>query len=261
MSTKSAVTLPEGLASDSEAIGVFREPILAGPPPVAVYSFTINSIQIVEPRSTFEDTDYVSLSVVVGSNPPTTAPVKSMGNLGKGIYQVYLTVPNVPVGSDDAVSFTYSVLNSGYSSDIVEQAAEKAIAAAVSKVGQLALQDLLAGETGGLSSILSVVGPAAIGWLTSEALGFLFPNCDGTVAGADHAYTGAQLAQQTANGNAISVTEYHKGTNSADLCGPTSEYYVTWQISTQTPAPARGSGSAPGGGGTAGNDNPPHRTD
>jgi len=262
MGTKSAITLPERVASESEAIGIIREPIVIGTTPVAVYSFTINSLQIVEPRSTFEDTDYVSLSVVVGNNAPITAPVQSMGNLGKGTYGVNLTIPNVPVGSNDAVSFTYSVLNSGYSSDIVEQAAEKAIAVAASKVGQLALKALITGVTGGLGSILSVVGSAALGWLTSEALGFLFPDCDGTVAGADHAYTGAQLAQQTANGSAISVTDYHKGTPSADLCGPTSEYYVTWEISTQPPDPVHGPGGGDGGGGGVGTDqHPPLRLD
>jgi hypothetical protein len=262
MSTKSAVTLPERLGSEGEAIGIYREPIVVGTTPVAVYSFTISYIQIVEPRSTFQDTDYVSFSVVVGNNAPITAPVQSMGNVGKGTYQVNLTIPNVPVGPNDAVSFTYSVVNSGYSSDIVEQAAEKAIAVAASKVGQLALKAILTGVTGGLGSILSVVGSAAFGWLTSEALGFLFPDCDGTVAGADHAYTGAQLAQQTANGAAISLTDYHLGTASADLCGPTSEYYVTWSISTLPPDPVHGPGGGDGGGRGVGTDQkPPLRLD
>jgi hypothetical protein len=255
--TKSTITLPESLASEGEAIGIYREPIVVGTTPVAVYSFTINSIQIVEPRSTFQDTDYVSLSVVVGNNPPITAPVQSMGNVGKGTFPVNLTIPNVAVGPNDAVSFTYAVVNSGYSSDIVEQAVEKAISVAAGKVGQLALKALLTGVTGGLGSLLSVVGAAAFGWLTGEALGFFFPDCDGTVAGADHAYTGTQLAQQTANGTAISVNDYHKGTGSPDLCGPTSEYYVTWSISTKPPDPGHGGAGGDGGGEGTGTDNRP----
>ena len=257
MGTKSAITLPERLGSETESIGIIRDPIVVGTTPVAVYSFTITSMQIVEPRSTFEDTDYVALSVVVGNNPPITAPVQSMGNVGKGTYQVNLTIPNVPVGPNDAVSFTYSVVNSGYSSDVIEQAAEKAISIAASKVGQLALKALLTGLSGGLAFILNTVGGAAFGWLTSEALGFLFPDCDGTVAGADHAYTGAQLAQQAANGAAVSMNDYHLGTPSADLCGPTSEYYVTWEISTKPPDPVHGPGGGDGGGRGVGTDQHP----
>src|SRR5579862_1432615 len=100
--TKSDITLPERLASENEAIGILREPIAVAPTPVAVYSFTINSIRITSTRSTFQDTDYVSLSVVVGTNPPITAPVRSMGNLDEGTYGVGLTIPNVPVGPNEA---------------------------------------------------------------------------------------------------------------------------------------------------------------
>jgi hypothetical protein len=261
MATKSDIALPERNA-EGDDIAVYRVPGVVATTPVAEYFFTIDSIRIVEPRSTFEDTDYVSFSVVVGNNAPITAPVQSMGNVGKGTYQVNLTIPSVPVGPNDAVSFTYSVLNSGFSSDVVEQAAEKAISIAAGKVGQLALKAILTGVTGGLGSILSVVGAAAFGWLTSEALGFLFPDCDGTVAGADHAYSGTQLAQQTANSATISMTDYHKGTNSPDLCGPTSEYYVTWSIATQAPVVAHGPGGGDGGGEGVGTDNkPPLRLD
>jgi hypothetical protein len=257
MDVRSSIGIADRVGEE-ETIGINPVPIVVGTTPVAVYYFTIDSIQIVEPRSTFEDTDYVSLSIVVGNNPPITAPVQSMGNLGKGTFPVGLTIPNVPVGPNDAVSFTYSVVNSGFSSDIVEQAVEKAISIAASKVGQLALKAILTGVTGGLGSILSVVGAAAFGWLTGEALGFLFPDCDGTVAGADHAYTGTQLAQQTANNSVLSVTDFHQGTNSPDLCGPNSQYYVTWSISTQAPVQGRGGAGGDGGGEGVGTDNQPH---
>jgi hypothetical protein len=259
--TKSTVTLPERIASEGEASGIFREPIVVGITPTPVYSFTINSIQIKNPRSLINDTDYVSCAIVVGNNPPITAPVKSMGNLGDGTYAVGLTIPNVPVGPNDAMAFSYSILNTGYSSDIVEQALQKASSAAASKAGAAAAAAIGGAVGGPLGSVLAAVGSAAFGWVTSEVLGFIFPDCDGPVAAGDHAYTGAQLAAQTANGTGITMTDYSAGTNSPDGCGANSKYYVTWSVSTQPPATGGGHGPGGGGGGETGPGNPPHRLD
>src|ERR1700690_1766139 len=61
----------------------------------AIFTFTLNSFAITETRSLHKDTDFVSISVAVGSNPPVTVPTKSMGDLNNGVYQVNLSIPDV----------------------------------------------------------------------------------------------------------------------------------------------------------------------
>jgi hypothetical protein len=232
----------------------------SGAAAVPVYTFTLDSFKITETRSLHDDTDYVSFAVVVGLNPPITVPTMSMGNVDNGTHAVNLSIPNVPVAAGDAVSFTYSIVNTGYSSDIVEEALNKAIAAAASKGGSAAAT-AGGGLVGGpLGSLIALVGQEAFGWLAGKLEGVIFADCDGVVAGADHAYTGAQLAAQTADGNIILVTDNNKGTNSPDGCGANSQYYVTWSISTQPPNTGHG-GAGGGGGSNRPPGGPPHRLD
>jgi hypothetical protein len=249
MGTRSAITVPEGRVAEGE---IFR-PIVE----VGLYTFTVESFRITDTRSLHNDTDYVSLAVSVGLNPPVTVPAKSMGDVNNGTHAVNLSIPNVAVGPNDAVAFTYSIVNSGYSSNLVEEALQKAVSAASSKAAAAAAGAVGGALGGPAGSILSVVGTAAFGWLAGKLEGVIFPDCDGVVAGADHAYTGEQLVTQTANGKVITVSDLNKGTNSPDGCGANSVYYVTWSISTQPPS---GSGGVVGGGGQI-TDGPPHRED
>lgn len=249
MGTRSAIRVPEGQVL--KEVG-FR-PIVD----VGLYTFTVESFRITDTRSLHNDTDYVSLAVVVGLNPPITVPAKSMGDVNNGTHTVNLSIPNVAVGPNDAVAFTYSIVNSGYSSNLVEEALQKAVSAASSKAAAAAAGAVGGALGGPAGSIISTVGTAAFGWLAGKLEGVIFPNCDGVVAGADHAFTGEQLVSQTANGRVITATDLNKGSNSPDGCGSNSVYYVTWSISTQPPT---GSGST-GGGGRISTGNPPHHED
>lgn len=250
MGTVRTTSIPVHSVSGSDVLATAAE--------VPVYTFTVDSFKITETRSVHNDTDYVSIAVVVGLNPPITAPTMSMGDVNNGTHAVNLSVPNVPVGPGDAVAFTYTIVNSGYSSDLIEEALQKATAAAASKGGAAAAAAGGAVAGGPLGSLIAVVGTVAFGWLAGKLEGVIFADCDGVVAGADHAYTGTQLAAQTADGSIIMVTDNNKGTNSPDGCGANSQYYVTWSISTQPPNTGHGGAGGGAGGGTEPGTPPKH---
>jgi hypothetical protein len=260
MSTTTVTTLPETLASQSEAIGDTPKPAVGATTPVGVFTFTLNSFKITETRALHNDTDYVSLSVRVGTKPPTTV-VKSMGDVDNGTHEVNLSVPNVAVSPTEAVAFTYSIVNAGGIPKF-EQTLLKAAESAAQKLGDdavKALGDLINDLLPGSGPFIDAIGDAAWGWLAGKIDGFLTPGgCNGPVAGGDKAYSGKQLAYQTADGEVITSIQLNKGTNSPDGCGSNSRYYVTWSIS----GPAIGGGGrSPGGGPAPSPGNPPHHQD
>jgi hypothetical protein len=198
----------------------------------SLFTITLESFSIEETRSTENDTDYVTVSVAVGSNPPQTLPTKSMGNLGRGTYPVNLSIPDIEVLPNEAVAFVYSIVNTGYDQDTVEQKLSSALTAAATQAaaaGGKALGGAIAGPVG--SFILSEIGSLSGAWLGKELAGFILPDCDGPVAGATHTYSGEQLAQQTAGGRVHYLVDINKGTDSKDLCGGNSQYSVKCSIS------------------------------
>jgi hypothetical protein len=262
MGTTTVTTLPETLASRNEAIGDTLKPVVGATTPVGVFTFTLKSFKITETRALHNDTDYVSFSVVVGTKPPTTV-VKSMGDVDNGTHEVNLSVPNIAVLPSESVALTYSIVNAGGISKFEQQllkwgesAAQQLGNEGVKALGELG-NDLLPGS----GPFIDAIGQAAWGWLDGKIDGFLTPGlCNGPVAGGDKAYSGAQLAQQTADGKVITTIELNKGTNSPDGCGSNSRYYVTWSISG--PAQSTGGGQPSGGGGPVPSPgNPPHRQD
>lgn len=220
------------------------------------YTFTLTNFRITDTRSLHEDTDFVSIAVAIGKNAPITVPAKSMGDVNNGTHTVNLSIPNVAVGPNDVVAFSYSIVNSGYNKNSVEQALQSAVNAAASKVGAAggaALGGLVSGGTG--AGIGSMVGDKAGAWLIGKLDKIIFANCDGTVAAADHAFTATALASGTRNGAAITMTDDNKGTNSPHGCGRNSRYYVTWTVTGQ--GHATGGGGTGGGGGGGGGGGPP----
>jgi len=212
-------------------------PVLPPPGTVAPlpmeYTFTMTSFRITDTRSLHNDTDFVGMAAAVAGKPAVSAPTKPMGNVNNGSHPTNLSVSNIAVGSTEAVDFTYSIVNTGYDANSVEQALKTAVAAAAAK-GASAAGGALAGPVG------VVVGTAAGPWLIGKIENVIFADCDGTVAAADHKFTGAALAQQTANGTkSFSGEDVNKGTNSPTGCGGNSMYYVYWTISgkpTEPPA-------------------------
>jgi len=253
-------------APTSEAPTV-RQPTIGGPVKVGpitgtlmggTYTFTLDSFKITDTRALHNDTDFVEIAVIVGSSPPITVPTKAMGDVNNGTHQVNLTIPNVFVPAGQTVAFSYSIVNTGYNANSVEQALKTAVSAAMPKALQAAAA---AGGTAiGCTECGAIVGQPASTWFTGKVENILFPDCDGTVAAGDHAFPESSLATATGNGNAVVATDDNKGTDSPTGCGSNSRYYVTWSVarSPQTSAPV--TTGASGGGGRP-MDGPIHRPD
>ncbi len=208
----------------------------------AVYTFSLNYFKITDTRSLHNDTDFVSVAVVVGSNPPVSLPTKSMGDLNNGTYQVDLSIPNIAVGPTQIAAFSYGIVNTGHAKDSVEQELQKFVAAAASKGAAAGASAIGTAVGGPLGSLVGLAGSAAFSWAVGEIEAILFANCDGPVAAGDHVYTGAQLAAQTAGGKVITSLDPQKGSNSNRGCGANSMYYVDWSITAHARAPVATAG-------------------
>jgi len=218
-----------------------------------VYTFTLTNFRITDTRSLHNDTDFVSIAVAVGKNPPMTVPAKPMGDVNNGTHTVNLTIPNVAVGPADTVAFSYSIVNTGFNKNSVEKALQSATDAAATKVaaaGGGALGGIISGGSG--AGIGAIIGDKAGGWLIGKLDTIIFANCDGTVAAADHAFTADALARGTHNGAVLSATDDNKGTNSPHGCGRNSRYFVSWKVTGQQQAGTGGGGGSGGGGGGGG---------
>lgn len=227
----------------------------ASAPPAGVYTFTLDGFQITNTRSVFDDTDYASIAVAVGNNPPITVPAVSLGSIDNGVYSVHLQIPNVTVQSGQAVSFSYAIVNSGYKQDTLEQDLISWIGRAAQKAAAVGAADLAAGLTGNTSaaSLASQVGQQAGGWAINQLLGIIFADCDGTVAAGDHIFSGAQLANDTNGGLTYWQHDNNPGTDSPAGCGSNSQYYATWSVHPSNVAeqapPLSVTGNGAGGGG------------
>ena len=124
------------------------------------YTFTLDSFKITDTRALHNDTDFVEIAVVVGSNPPITVPTKAMGDVNNGTHQV--KIPKVFVPAGQTVAFSYSIVNTGYNANSVEQALKSAVSAAMPKALQAAAA--AGGAYVGCASCGAIVGqPAAPG--------------------------------------------------------------------------------------------------
>jgi hypothetical protein len=221
------------------------------------YTFTLKSFKITDTRALHNDTDFVSVAVTVGKNPPIVVPTKSMGDVNNGTHQVNLSIPNVLVEPGQTVAFSYAIVNSGYNKDKIEQELKKGVSAEAPKAleeGAGALGELLGCEQCG-----TTIGKAASSWFTKKMVSVIFADCDGTVAAGDHTFPQAGLAKLTAGGKVVTATDDNKGTKSPFGCGGNSRYYVTWSVSSsQTPPVAQQGGKIGGGNASHG---APHKLD
>ena len=204
-------------------------------------NFSLDSFRITDTRSRHEDTDYVTVSITVGTNP-TVTKTQRVGDVNNGTHHVGLGVAaEIPTNKTVPVVFSYVILNNGHGSpSTVEKEAEKALSALGSKAADAASKVVASaigaavGEALG-TAVVPLVGSAIgalAGWLVGSIGGILFANCDGVVAAGMHVYSSADLIHQTAAGHRISETADHHGTKSPDGCGGNSRYYTTTTIST-----------------------------
>jgi hypothetical protein len=188
-----------------------------------LYTFTLDSIEIDNTRSSHEDTDYVSVSVAVGDQPTQTA-VKALGDLNNGTYPVGLSVGPLSVDKPDVgVAFNYIVVNAGHTtwaqvSELLQEAGDNAASAAMGDAGKLS-----AGSITG-----SIVTPAAA-WLVHQIEELWIADCDGPVAAEEVVFEGSQLWALAGQGPYTHRT-FHPGLDSPAGCGSNSRYWATWII-------------------------------
>ncbi len=204
-------------------------------------NFSLDSFRITDTRSVHEDTDFVTVSITVGTNAAITK-THAMGNLNNGTYPVGLGVSAViPTDVAVPVVFSYVILNNGNGD---HAAVQHGVETALSALGTQAAKAATTAAGGAIGAVLGAeLGTAVVplvgtaigalaGWVVSTVGGFLFANCDGVVATGIHVYTSTQLIQNTAGGHKITDTVEHPGSDSPDGCGGNSRYFTTTTIST-----------------------------
>jgi len=181
------------------------------------YNFAVPSFVIHNTRSRHKDTDYISASVAVAGRPPLKATQK-LGDLNNGTFQTAINFQNVEVADNETAVFTYAIVNSGHTdSNTAEKTLEQAVSSLAQKGAQTAATGVGAAIGAGLgasigTAVVPVVGTALgalAGWLVTSAGNLLFANCDGAVAAAVHAFTGAQLCAWTNHGGHLGATDHH----------------------------------------------------
>jgi hypothetical protein len=187
-----------------------------------VYTFTLKNFRITNTRSLHNDTDYVSAAVSVGGKRYVTVPPIAMGNLNNGTYTVNATLPNVVVGPNEAIAFTYLIVNSGYAANNVAGA----LLATIFAAGGIAGTAAGALASGGTATVAGAVAGATGG---AELAKLIVADCDGVVAATSHEWSGAALAKQVL-GKTMTTEDNDPGTNSPTGCGANSQYYVEWSV-------------------------------
>ena len=212
-------------------------------PVIPRYKFSLDSFEIRTTRSgsvfpgAARDTDYVTFAVTVGGGQPQMQ-MKSMGDLGKGVFSVGLTFGDVAVADHEPVIVTYLIVNSGHQSQAqidselesaAKQLANAGAAAATSAIAS-GVSVLVGASIGG--AVVPILGSALgtlAGWLVSTLGPILFADCDGPVAMQQTPFLGRDLWLKTAAGPLRFSTD-NPGIDSPAGCGSNSDYVVNWSI-------------------------------
>jgi hypothetical protein len=230
------------------------KPLTPAPAPAQNYSFSLNSFEVLEPRSGAiggldkgNDSDYVGFSLQI-NNGPSQAQTKFIGNnCHSGTFGVDLAFNSVRLSDTDAVALIYTIVNSSAglpaTTTYLEAALTKLAAAAGQALGKLLATEILTDsakeEIGAAigaalgTAVVPVIGSAlgALGGLlTGEVWGLLFPNCDGPVAASILVYSGAELRAAVSGGQSLVATVNYPGIDSASGCGDNSNYNVTYSV-------------------------------
>jgi hypothetical protein len=206
-----------------------------------ITNFSLDSFSITDTRSRHEDTDFVTVSITVGTQAAITK-TQAMGNVNNGTHPVGLGIAaTIPTDVAVPVVFSYVILNNGNGDHAaIQHGVESALsslgteaAKAATKVAGGAIGEALGTALG--TAVVPFIGSAIgalAGWVVGKVGGLLFANCDGVVATGIHVYSSTQLIQNTAAGHKITETVEHPGTDSEDGCGGNSRYSTTTSIST-----------------------------
>jgi hypothetical protein len=179
------------------------------------YIFRLDNFRITKTRATFNDTDHVSFSLKVGDREFGPL-IKHMGDVNDGSHLVNLELEPISVDTPATpVLINYQIINSGHGdNNLIEKALTDGAHTLAAKL--LTSGSYWAKAAGAIIEILA-------------QLDIFVVNCDGPVAIDQIRLMGADLENLT-NTGVRSKETFYKGTDSDDLCGGNSEYYVTWSV-------------------------------
>jgi hypothetical protein len=224
-------------ADKMEAVPAFGLP---GPFQPATYTFTLDAMTITNTRSRHNDSDKVTASLAVGTNPPQQL-TKDMGDCNNGLHPIGLTFDPVTVSDPTTpVVFNYAIVNAGGDHkdalmNTIHTELNNLAQEGAKKLADLAAQGInsLVGVPLG-TALLPVIGSAVgalANWVVQEVWNvLLFPDCDGPVAFEQAAYNGDALWRLTSLLDPWPVSTQHAGVQSADGCGSNSQYGTAFLI-------------------------------
>jgi len=216
---------------------------------VDFYTFDLESIHIDNTRSRHEDTDLVTFALQASGQqfPPQ---LHGTGDVNNGDHGVGLKFGVMLLSDNDEAVMSYEIYNGDVSalSNQLNALAKSLLTQQSSSlsVGGVSLQlpNISGGQTAvGISglSVVSLLGNTT-GWyaavaksLATDAINFLFPNCDGFVA-ADAIglrKSGWDSAIDDAGGSTFRKSMQYGGSNSPSGCGSNSNYTVTWSVTRE----------------------------
>jgi PASTA domain len=173
------------------------------------FNLTVDSFGITQTRSKHEDTNYIGLTLKLGSLAPTTM-VQSLGNVNNGTHPVNLSISGFDFGQDDTLVFNYVMVNAGSTNIDEVRAALKAVGCAWASGG------------GPPAPHLASANGIDTDYLVAQLEGIFRSTCDGIVAAEQNQLVFGQLP--------ISQQTPQPGTHSPSGCGNNSQYTVQWHI-------------------------------
>jgi hypothetical protein len=214
------------------------------------YTVKLESFHIDNTRSRHNDTDTVTFGVQVGM---AALPILTFnaGDVNNGDHGVGLHVSSILISdADRPLALSYSIYNGSpnEASTNLNQLATSLLTKGVqftTNGPSLSFANLSGGRSAvsvpttiGLAGLLANTSAwyAAVAKVMAEAaINFLFPNCDGFVAGDVVGMTHQQWDQviDSQGNNLFRSTMSYPGTNSQSGCGSNSIYSVTWSVTRE----------------------------
>jgi hypothetical protein len=185
------------------------------------FNVTVDSFGITQTRSKHEDTNYIALTLKLGSLTPMIPVVQPLGNVNNGTHIVSnVSYSGIDFGQDDTLVFNYVMVNAGSTNIDQVRAVFEAIGPAWVNGG------------GPPAPHLASANGTDTDYLVAQMVGIFRSSCDGIVAAEQNQLVYGQLPifQQTPQ----------PGTHSPSGCGNNSQYTVQWHIAPAVLMPEMG---------------------
>jgi hypothetical protein len=232
------------------AIQTFRLP--------ATFKFTMDSFLVANPRSSGNDSDYVTVTLSVGKWPIRSLSDGPYDGIQGQTYEIPFPLETLTMELCEPVFFTYTIVNTGNGDaataiqSAIVSGAESLVNSVVKSLATPGPKSLnldgirvpanyagttILGVTPG--AIIGALGEFVVGSLLNYALSLVFTDCDGVVVVDQRGFQKGRDVQQLFA--ALEPTENYTqetrflGSDSPAGCYANSDYTVHWSISRPLP--------------------------